>query len=48
MSPAPLLYKERVVLTDVVPLAGDDQGGFFYALANPNGFTGLQFTDLLP
>jgi hypothetical protein len=48
MSPAPLLYKERVVLTDVVPLAGNDQGGFFYALASPNGLSNLQFTDLLP
>jgi len=48
MKPAPLLYKEEVVLTDIVPLIGNDQGGFFYAAVGPNGVTDLSISNKIP
>jgi hypothetical protein len=39
MKPAPFLHREQVTLTDVLPLQGDNDGGFFYASVNPNGAT---------
>ena len=48
MRPAPFLHKERVTLTDIVPLSGNDQGGFFYGAVGPNGLTNLTLSDKLP
>jgi len=41
VQPAPFLYKERVVLEDIVTVTGDSASGSIASILNANGYTGI-------
>lgn len=41
VQPAPFLYKERVVLEDIVTVTGDSSSGAIASILNANGYTGI-------
>jgi hypothetical protein len=41
VQPAPFLYKERVVLEDIVTVTGDANSGSIGQIVNANGYSGI-------
>jgi len=50
MSAAPFLHRKSVIYSDIVAVAGGDNGGALFALVNGNGLTtnSLNIDTILP